>query len=120
MRIVLILLLGLLCLPFSAEAHAVEITYLGTNSYLVRAPGATLLIDPYFTRLPSFRAALNLTVRSDSGRVAWALREGRVPNRVDAILVTHGHIDHLLDVPSIARETGARITGLPHSRAFRS
>lgn len=88
---------------------AVQITYLGTNGYLLEAPGCTLLIDPYFTRLPLYRAGFDLTVQSDPQRVAWGLRQGGVPRHVDAILVTHGHIDHLLDVPPIARQTGARV-----------
>jgi L-ascorbate metabolism protein UlaG (beta-lactamase superfamily) len=33
--------------------------------------------------------------------------------RVDAVLVTHAHIDHLLDVPPIMRKTGARLVAGP-------
>ena len=33
------------------------------------------------------------------------------PAHADAILVTHSHYDHLLDVPDIAKRTGARIIG---------
>src|SRR5262249_13959192 len=34
-------------------------------------------------------------------------------SRVDAVLVTHAHIDHLLDVPPIMKRTGARLIAGP-------
>ena len=87
----------------------VRITYLGTNGYLLEAKGCTLLIDPYFSRPSLGRFALDLPVRSDPATVREELLSAGVHGPVDAILVTHGHIDHLLDAPEVIRQTGARL-----------
>lgn len=88
-------------------------TYLGTNAYLLEGGGVTLLLDPYFTRASLLRVALNLPLRTNERR----LREGmaRLPSRVDLILATHGHLDHLLDTPELARRAGAELVASPSS-----
>jgi L-ascorbate metabolism protein UlaG (beta-lactamase superfamily) len=105
----------------------VRITYLGTNGYLLEAPGTRILVDPYFSRISLGTAALNLPMESSPGWVGWGLR--RMPKKIDGILVTHGHFDHLLDAPEVAQCTGAtvfasrtsifqaRAAGLPRSQA---
>lgn len=85
----------------------IRITYLGVNGYLFETGGHALLVDPYFTRAPLGKIALNLPIKSDRELVARALAP--LPRRIDAVLVTHGHFDHLLDVPEVIRQTGARL-----------
>lgn len=92
-------------LSFSSPKTGVRITYLGTNAYLLQSRDAALLIDPYFSRIGLFRAALNFPVASSR-----TLTERYLPvRRIDAVLVTHGHFDHLLDVPEVVALTGARL-----------
>jgi L-ascorbate metabolism protein UlaG (beta-lactamase superfamily) len=85
----------------------VRITYLGTNGYLLESGSTQLLIDPYFTRWGILGVALNLRQGPDENDLEWA--KARLPRGVDAILVTHGHFDHLLDVPPLSRALGARV-----------
>lgn len=90
--------------PGSAHARpssGVRITYLGTNAYLLEARDAVVLVDPYFSRMSLLRAALKLRTRAEPERVDRWL--AGVP-RIDGVLVTHGHIDHLFDVPQILGE----------------
>lgn len=80
------------------------IRWLGTAGFELATPEATVLIDPYITRVGLGRF-LALRLASDEARVAAALP------RADAVLVGHSHFDHVLDVPTIARRTGAHVYG---------
>jgi L-ascorbate metabolism protein UlaG (beta-lactamase superfamily) len=91
----------------------VRVTYLGVNGYLLQSRDATVLVDPFFSRMPATSYVLERDLKPDEDRVAWGLRH--LPARADLILVTHGHCDHLLDVPPIALKTGARIVASPTS-----
>jgi L-ascorbate metabolism protein UlaG (beta-lactamase superfamily) len=84
----------------------VKITYLGTNAYLLETRDTKLLIDPYFSRQNLFRIALKLRPIPQTQLIAQWLRDHP---KIDAVLVTHGHIDHLYDAPLIVRETGAKL-----------
>jgi L-ascorbate metabolism protein UlaG (beta-lactamase superfamily) len=84
----------------------VRITYLGTNAYLFESRDATLLVDPYFSRQNLFRMAFGLRPVPQRQLIAQWLRQHR---KIDAVLVTHGHIDHLYDAPQILRATGAKL-----------
>lgn len=88
-----------------------RVTYLGVNGYQLEAAGHALLIDPYFTRVPLGAVAVNARIASDAASVDAALK--RLRRRVDAVLVTHAHFDHLLDVPLVMRRTGARLVAGP-------
>ena len=90
-----------------APTGSIRVTYLGVNGYLLEADNRALLIDPYFTRASLTAVALQRPITPDPARVDAGLKH--VSRRVDAILVTHGHFDHLLDAPLIMKRTGARL-----------
>jgi L-ascorbate metabolism protein UlaG (beta-lactamase superfamily) len=71
----------------------------GTASFVVRTARATLILDPYFTRDPLKKLLFGKAVARPA---SWP----PVP-MPDAILVGHGHFDHLLDAPALARDAGA-------------
>lgn len=87
-----------------ATRSPLRITWLGTAGFAIEHDGTTLLIDPYVTRA-SLWDCVRAPLRSDAGAVArWA-------PRADAIVAGHTHFDHALDVPAIARATGATVYG---------
>jgi L-ascorbate metabolism protein UlaG (beta-lactamase superfamily) len=95
----------------SASPNTIRVTYLGVNGFQFETGRHTLLVDPYFTRVGFWPAALNQQIESNPRLVNEGLKHVCPP--VDAILVTHAHFDHLLDVPDIAKQTGARIFSGP-------
>ena len=91
--------------------QGVRVTYLGTNAYLLESRTATLLVDPYFSRMSLLRVALNLRALPKRDLI-----ERYLPVRqIDAVIVTHGHIDHLLDVAEVMTLTGAKLIASPTS-----
>ena len=81
-----------------------QLRWLGVGGIELRTGDQILLIDPYLTRLPLWRMAIG-RVRPNRELIA-----ARIP-RCDFVLVTHPHIDHLLDVPDVLRNTGALALG---------
>jgi hypothetical protein len=88
----------------------VGINYLGTNAYRFETAGHVLLVDPYFSRLGlgAFVFPAPITPKLDRINAAANFISG-----ADVILATHGHVDHLLDVPPIMQTTGARLLASP-------
>jgi Beta-lactamase superfamily domain len=90
-----------------AAGNGVRVTYLGTNGYQFESGGHALLVDPYFSRVDLLSVALGSSIQPNASRINDGLRH--LASKADAILVTHGHFDHLLDVPAAMTKTGARL-----------
>src|SRR6187455_354396 len=74
---------------------SLAITWLGHATFLLRTPGGKrILIDPWLTNNPSCPDSL------------------KKPGNVDLILVSHGHFDHMDDLVTVARESGAPVVGI--------
>lgn len=95
------------------RSNALTVTYLGVNGYLLRSGDTAILVDPYFSRIPLREIALNAPIEPSPDSITAAIREGNLEAGVDAILVTHAHFDHLLDVPDVQRILGGKIITSP-------
>jgi L-ascorbate metabolism protein UlaG (beta-lactamase superfamily) len=86
-----------------APPSPVTLTYLGVAGWSITDGVHTVLVDPYFSR-PEFDGVVGVVPDEDAiARLA--------PPRADLVLVTHSHVDHLLDAPFVARRTGAQLLG---------
>jgi L-ascorbate metabolism protein UlaG (beta-lactamase superfamily) len=95
--------------PAAPVGRDVRVTYLGTNGFQFESGKHALLVDPYFSRINLWRVVLGSPVQADEHRINDALKH--LAGEVDAILVTHSHMDHLLDAPALMRKTEARLIG---------
>ncbi|HEX5490725.1 MAG TPA: MBL fold metallo-hydrolase [Candidatus Udaeobacter sp.] len=99
-----------------AARDSVRVTYLGTNGYQFEFNRHVLLVDPYFSRVDLWRVALGSHIQPNATRIDNGLRHLACRNcRTDAVLVTHGHFDHLLDVAAVMAKTRARLIASPTS-----
>jgi L-ascorbate metabolism protein UlaG (beta-lactamase superfamily) len=90
----------------SDRIDTVTLTYLGVAGWQLTAGSHTLLFDPYFTRVDTDALPDGAALLPDQAAI-----DRYAPKRADVILVSHSHYDHLLDVPTIARATGAAVVG---------
>jgi L-ascorbate metabolism protein UlaG (beta-lactamase superfamily) len=87
-----------------ARDARIRVRWLGTAGFEIACEGHVLLIDPYLTRASLARTVFG-RLTPDLGVLA------RHVGRADAIIVGHTHFDHALDVPALARQTGALVFG---------
>lgn len=72
-----------------------KLTWFGTAGFKIESGTHTLLIDPYFTRNP--KAFPRQALKAADIQTA------------EHVLITHGHFDHIFDVPEIALKTNATV-----------
>uniref|UniRef100_UPI0018EBBC30 MBL fold metallo-hydrolase n=1 Tax=Glycomyces salinus TaxID=980294 RepID=UPI0018EBBC30 len=88
----------------------ITVRWLGTNAWEIERDGATVLVDPWVTRFET-----GAPKGSDWNREApLVIDEEAVDEHIgaaDCILVTHGHWDHITDIPYVAAKTGATVLG---------
>lgn len=79
--------------PAAAAKGKTEVTWWGHAAFVVRTPGgAVIAIDPWLTNPKAPQGAAQ-------------------PEALDAILVTHGHFDHVGETKALAQKTGAKVFG---------
>jgi L-ascorbate metabolism protein UlaG (beta-lactamase superfamily) len=87
----------------------VTLRWLGNNGWEIAAGPTTILIDPWLTRFPT--GTYHGGTRPDTPlRVDRPLIDRHI-TRADLILLSHGHFDHITDVPYIAAQTAATVLG---------
>jgi L-ascorbate metabolism protein UlaG (beta-lactamase superfamily) len=100
--------------PAAASASRMTVRWWGNNGWEIRVGTKTILIDPWLTRFKtgtytSAGADPRTPLSVDRALIDGYLDRGEL--RADHILVTHGHYDHLTDVPYLAKRTGATVFG---------
>ncbi|WP_344486790.1 MBL fold metallo-hydrolase [Glycomyces endophyticus] len=88
----------------------VTLRWLGTNAWEFTTETATVLIDPWVSRFPTGAYSPGGADPETRIEVHEDVIDEHLP-KADTILVTHGHWDHIADVPYLARKTGATVLG---------
>jgi L-ascorbate metabolism protein UlaG (beta-lactamase superfamily) len=105
----------------AAASSRVQLTYLGTAGWEVTNGEVVVLVDPYLSRLRIIPPA-NFGLQPDSNdrRPAVGQNDLLITDtatvdkhilRADFILITHSHLDHIMDAPYIAQKTRATVVG---------
>jgi L-ascorbate metabolism protein UlaG (beta-lactamase superfamily) len=90
----------------------VAVTWWGTNALLIEDGMTRLMIDPYFSRWPGLLGPgfLCKKIAPDQAAMDRGLARAGI-DRLDAVLITHSHFDHVLDAGEVALRTGATLVG---------
>lgn len=72
---------------------SVKLTWLGHGGWIIKTGGHTVLLDPFLSESPT------APMKTDG-------------LEADFILVSHGHFDHICDVPDIAKRTDATVIAI--------
>ena len=72
-----------------------ELTWLGTAGFRIKTGFTMILIDPYLSR-------------NEIARPEQPLNPPDIDDR-DLIFISHGHFDHIMDIPEIVSKTEAAI-----------
>jgi len=84
-------------LEAAPSAGQVEVLYLGHSTFRITSTtGKVIVIDPFLTKNP---------------RTPTKYKDLKALGKVDLILVTHGHGDHITDLPELAKISGATVVG---------
>lgn len=95
-------------------AGTLQLRYLGAAGWELKSDGLVVLVDPYISRIKYDGE------RRDDDRKDFALTDAPESDielidtlipEADFILVHHSHVDHAMDVPYIAKKTGAKVIG---------
>jgi L-ascorbate metabolism protein UlaG (beta-lactamase superfamily) len=72
-----------------------RVTWLGHATVLVQTPkGTNILIDPFIAHNPKYPESFEL------------------PSKIDYILLTHGHGDHISDAAPVAKKHGSKVVAI--------
>jgi len=86
---------ALVLFPKLALAQQIEVLWLGHSTFRITSTtGKVIVIDPFLKNNPKAPAKY---------------KDTKALGKVDLILVTHGHQDHISDLPELARLTGALV-----------
>lgn len=109
-------------MPTTRRPGAVELTHLGAAGWEITDGERVILLDPYLSRLRitgQFGTYTTPSLPGDTRRIFGpeddlvgdeAAVDAHV-TRADFILHSHSHFNHTIDMPYIARRTGATVIG---------
>ncbi len=77
-----------------ALQQGVKITWLGHATVLIQSAGTNVLVDPFIEHNPKYP------------------KEFKLPSKIDYVLLTHGHGDHISDAAPVAKKHGSTVVAI--------
>ena len=94
----------------ASTADQVTVTWLGVTTLLFDDGETQLLIDGFFSRPSLGDILFGRPVTNDAATINYALNEYGM-RRLAAIIPTHSHFDHAMDVGALANRSSASLLG---------
>jgi len=94
--------------PRPAGREPINITFLGNAGWQISDGRVAILVDPYLSEFRKDAPKDQLDTDDPIAEPDAASIDAHV-GKADYILITHGHYDHMIDAPYIAKKTGAVI-----------
>lgn len=132
-----ILMIGLIgSAPPALAQKRIMLSYMGAAGWEISDGTTIILIDPYLTRPQTSGLSAITGVVIQSSTLGGTIQDSRPTftpadviksdeavidahiKRADYILITHTHFDHTLDMPYIAKKTGAVVIGTESTLNF--
>lgn len=106
----------------AGKAGRLKLTHFGAAAWRITDGKTTVYVDPYFSRLRTVKVFGNTfpapspddrrpVVRYDDVPVSDTATIDRHVTKADFVLVSHSHFNHCMDMPYIAKKTGATVIG---------
>ena len=96
-------------LPAASASSKVRVSFAGVSTLMFDDGETAFMTDGFFTR-PSLPRTAFTRIETDERRVTAGL-ERLGARKLAAVVVMHGHYDHAMDAPAVARKTGALLVG---------
>lgn len=95
---------------FAPGRSGVSLRWLGVAGWELSFDGRRVLLDPYLSRLPVFDKT-GAVIEDYPLEVRKDLVDRHLAERPELVLATHGHYDHLLEIPYLVEKHGSRVIG---------
>lgn len=105
-----IFLLTFLSVHSRAEQTSLKVTWFGSTCVALSDGKTAVLFDPFFTRPSLWKVVSFQSIKSDPQTVKNWLKKIDQSN-LSALITSHSHYDHVLDLPEVAKTSGARVYG---------
>jgi L-ascorbate metabolism protein UlaG (beta-lactamase superfamily) len=97
---------------FASGRSGVSLRWPGVAGWELLFDGRRVLIDPYPSRLPVFDEEGKFIADYPlASAVRKELVDEHLGARPELVLATHGHYDHLLEIPYVVEKHGSRVIG---------
>ncbi len=93
-----------------STSESVTVTWLGVTTLLFDDGETQILVDGFFSRPSLLDVVLGRPVDNDAAMINFALDKYRM-RRLAALVASHSHFDHAMDIGAIANRTSASVLG---------